>query len=503
MTGRQDSPRMRYGRRLPAICASTLSLVTMLAPAAHAAPVTVVPTLQFEEALTDNANVSASGKDFDSISTLGLGFDVAVATRRTTFAMKGVVEYEKYIATSDLDSFGVNLIGAGRESLIHRFLSLDTEFSVSNEFTNRSLIPATSRLSAPGYARVITYDAGPTLTTKIGDHADVLLRGRYGGIQFENNSASAVPLSLNNARILQGTGLITSGNRIRRIETTLSGEYLKQNQGFLLYQGLYSLFVQIIDDIRVVGRAGYERITDPGITDTRGVIWSGGLIAKPGRQSSIRVEYGRRYNRPTWDVAIAYELTPKIALTGLYTKTLETEQTRLRRTLSEIKEPSADFPIGTPVLPDIIQPDLINGTFLSEDLNFALVYAIDPPYRWSPERKDNPDPHVGTQLAITGGLSDRKIFDTNTEERLLSTNATLTQEISRSLNLVVSADYQKTLEPRAPGLQNTLYRMQFGLTYRFNRTATASLTYTRQDNFTGNDGTIRENVLAFSLGKRL
>ncbi len=122
-----------------------------------------------------------------------------------------------------------------------------------------------------------------------------------------------------------------------------SAEYLKQDQGFLLENAIYSLLLGPTDGTELVGRIGYEKIFDPGITDVKGLIWSSGIITRMGKFSAARVEYGHRYGKPTWNVSTTLAASAKLYLTGGYERTLETIQARLDRSLTDLTDRSPEF----------------------------------------------------------------------------------------------------------------------------------------------------------------
>src|SRR5262249_52464397 len=159
-------------------------------------------------------------------------------------------------------------------------------------------------------ARVTTWDGGSYVTHTFANFWDMLIRGRYTQVRFQDIGNAPIPASLNNADIDQLGGYLTTGQHFRNYQITYSGERIEQHGGILLENVLGSVYLGDRDGLRVIGRFGYEKNIDPGITDLSGPIWSYGILARHGRASLLRVEYGQRYQRPTWSGSASLLFTP-------------------------------------------------------------------------------------------------------------------------------------------------------------------------------------------------
>src|SRR5262249_31983297 len=159
-------------------------------------------------------------------------------------------------------------------------------------------------------------------------------------------------------------------------------------------------FLGHLQHSQLIARIGYESVEDPGITSLKGLVWSAGAVFRPLNIGFIRVEYGSRYLKPTWNGAFAFSITPKLYFTGSYVRTLETEQARLRRTLTDLTDQLGDFPIDAPIKPNIVSLDLINGTFLSDDLTFGLAWQLKAAQGWEAPRSDDPPSRIGTHFEL-------------------------------------------------------------------------------------------------------
>jgi uncharacterized protein (PEP-CTERM system associated) len=485
--------------------------LTALPPAKLTAPFVFIPVLSFSEDLTDNVNVSSTDRDFDSISTLALSYQIAIQTRHSLFRGSGVLQYQKYLSTTEFDSFGVSGVGIGQVELVNRFLFADARYSTGVLFISPSVTPATSRGTAIPQVRFTTYDASPYLTTTVADFLDVLLRARRAVVRFDDFGNTPSPIGTERTTIDQGIGRISTGLHIPKYEMIVSGEYLEQHDGLRLYNGIYSLYWGRATGTRLIARVGYENISDPGITDLQGLIWSAGITWSPEPLSRIHVEYGHRYDKPTWNGDAIYSLSGAIFVTASYNRNLESLQSRLRRTLPSITDQPTDSPIGIPVLPTPILAELVNGTALTDAFGFGMAWLIDPPAAQNPLRdlssaRHTPlnvsgfvSPSLGTSITIEGGSSRSRVVAANVESISQSITIRFLRAATRKLGFITTLGFghNQTILP-APG-QSDIYRCQIGASYLLTRTSTAEAAYTWQSRASGGGGRTTENVIGIVL----
>jgi uncharacterized protein (PEP-CTERM system associated) len=484
--------------------AAAWSLAGVIAASAEAAAdsFTFSPTVGLDEGVTDNAFSTEEHKVLDSVTTTSLHFTTKGRTRHLTLDGEGRVGYNKYLVSPQLDGFAVDMSGSGSATLIDRFLTLDAVGAISDQPINRITIPATERTTALNTSRISIYEAGPTITTKIGHFADVKLQARYAEVNAGNPSSTPLPQGLSSSSILQGVGIISTSPGIRPYAMTVTGEYFKQNQGFAEYNGLYSLFLGPPQGLRAIGRVGYESVFDPGITDISGLIWSAGGIWNSDKTGSVRVEYGQRYHEPTWSGSLSLALTPLLSLSGDYSKALETEQARLRRTLTQILEPVSGFPVSTPVTPQNISLGLINATALNEDFSLGLIWQIQPISPRRAVRSDDPYNLIGTRLELTGGFSKRLVLVTAEKEHFMFITLHYQQNLSRRLSFEMRTRAEKALATQPGDLQDLFVNTEWDLYYALNRQLDAAVTYVWQKNYLSNGGAIPENFISFGIRQR-
>lgn len=451
-----------------------------------ARPFTFGGSISLDETGTDNVDGTPGGGDADLISTISLNLFMTEQTRLTQFAAGGTVDFQDFAHTSSLNNAGLGANGSGSVTLVDNFLTIDGDGSISDQFINQFAAPVTARATTAGRARQAAFEVGPHLTTSVGDLIDLEGRARYAQVDVQPLAGTTLPAGLaGNSEIEQYLGRIATSQNIRAYQMTITGEYLKDDNGFRLYNGLYSLYVGPSDGLQIVGRGGYESTTDPGITDIKGPVWSAGFIARPGRNGYIRVEYGSRFERPTWNAFAQVALTPVVQLSASYLRTLETEQALIARSLTDLTDFSVDQPIGTPSVPTFVALNLVNATFLTDDANLSLT--------WQPNRT--------TDVALLVGESHRNIFSTGTDERFLVSGINISHRMTRKLTLGFDVAFDKTLESSTGGFLTWDYRFSTQVSYVLTKDITVSASFARQEIFNSSTTTIPENAIEIGISK--
>jgi hypothetical protein len=300
---------------------------------------------------------------------------------------------------------------------------------------------------------------------------------------------------------LQGAGSISTGARFAMYEAIVSGEYIKENHGFELYNGLYSLFVGDPHGLQLVGRGGYESVVDPGNVSLRGIIWSAGIVARPLVNSYVRIEYGRRYDKPAWNAVLNAEISPKLTFSAAYTRSLEPLQARIFRSLAELTgvQPGQD-PLSAPVFPEL-SLNLIGGLAFTDDFVASLTWRLRQKYGWYLQRERS-NPFEGTILNVTGGMTRRRLISPAQTEETWNVQADISHQLGRRLNFDLAGQYYNSVHP-FPGLQpNESYTAAASLIYQINRDLFGTIILTRKTTlYTGNKSDT-EHAIQFRISQR-
>jgi hypothetical protein len=338
---------------------------------------------------------------------------------------------------------------------------------------------------------VSSNDWGSLLTFRFFDIFDITVQGRYGEVELSQLSqtlvtASGATLVLPpEVNFLQSVGVLDTGTRSRRFQFTIGGEYLEENTGFLRRSSVYSLYTRLAPKTRIIGRFGYERTFDPGITDIDGYIWSAGVEFTPGPLSLLRVETGERYDRTIWDAEMALALSPKLFLLGNYLERLETQQSRIDRRLRSVLDLPTGFPSVSFTLPAFIDESLAGVTQLSKDLDVGLQWYSAP-----------------RRISLIGSYNRAAFFTNLPTEEFLIIDALYEENLTPQILLSLRTGAERRVETLAGEAQTTTYRSEMGIEYDINSNIKVLALYSWRKRYGGGDGEAPpQNVFAMSVQK--
>ncbi|HVV26477.1 MAG TPA: hypothetical protein VHC40_00775 [Rhizomicrobium sp.] len=445
----------------------------------------LTPALGVEEMFTDNVYVTQDDRKADLVSRLFGGGSLNVNTGPTFLQVNGTASYDLYATASDLDGWNLDFNGNGHYDLVPDFLSLQAEGAVTQGYLSTYGTPAVTRNDGGNQIRLINYDAGPRLATELGDMADLVLNARYAQVLFDdlNNTVSG----LTNSSIYQGTGRLDTGTRLDWLQLVTSGEYLQDDHDFSFYDGLETVYVRVLPLIRLIGRGGYESIRDPSISDLNNPIWTVGVEYTPMANSLISVEWGRRFNRPIWNVNARVQITDSLYGTARFLETVEPLNVRLNRSLTDIFAQSESAPpfVATQVF--TINQDLVNLTSFNKQANGQLVYT------W------------GTQtVSVSADWLEQDFLQASApvQNRQWSATGAYTRQIAFDLSATLSGYYAHTFSSPVSG-KNEVYQVGLSASYLANSTITLNGGYVYQGQhqlFTGGQQ-IDENVVYVTATK--
>ena len=476
-------------------------------------PLTLNASATFDQQVTDNINSTTTGREADAISTVSLSLGLNEESRRTLLLADGTVGYQKFWTSSDFDNSGLAVNSYGRGELIDQLLFVDGNFSTGQAFVNPALAPASNRASTAARTQITTYDAGSYITfDDLFNYLDVYLRARKAWVDFRGIAGATTPLP--NATLEQERARISTNAGIRPYQMIASGENVRQQDGFRLYNGIFSLLLGQATGSQIIGRIGYENVQDiPSNVDIQGLLWSAGWQWRSAKNTSVRIEYGHRYGKPTWNGSAIIALTPKVYLIGNYLRTLESFQARLNRSLTDLIDQPTDESVGISAL-NPVQPPILNGLLLTDDATFGLSWLIDAPVPQSvlPDLAATAAAPVtgvpqiygaGSRLSLVAGYSHPRRISLAQETKDYQITGTYTRGLRRKLSLGISFSYIEDHLINPAGPTSKSYRVSPALVYEINRSAAASLSYSRLVRATNGGGRVSENVVEFTIGTRL
>jgi uncharacterized protein (PEP-CTERM system associated) len=456
------------------------------APDEPARDFSITPKLGVQESFTDNALLTASNMRSDFVTRLNASAIVNVDTGRTKATIDSAASYDQYANNSDLSGWSLYGNGNGAYTVIPGALSLEAEGSITNGTVSTFGTSAIDRSGTVGRVQLATYDVGPRFTTTLDDFADVNLLGRFAQVLYNSSDTSNVMALPADSSIVDIVAVLGTGTRFPWYELTTTGNYERDDHGFQLYNGLQSGFFRVMPELRLVARAGYDDITQPGVVDIRAPIARGGLELSINRLSKITVEGGVRYNHATWNADVYLQFSDRIYFTGRYFEILEPAQIQIHNSFSDFVNMSRLLP--TPIAPEnfAVTGNLYNQTSLSKTAEARLVY------QWEAD-----------SISLDASWDDRRFLATNDHDRVLTGNAAYYRRIAPDLVAEVRASYAQTFASPIYGASSS-YGGELSLSYDINSQMVARAGYaTNQQTQTSPlHQSLSENVIFAAVERR-
>lgn len=285
---------------------------------------------------SDNINLARGPLEDDEyiLSTFLTGGAVYSSPRVTALVL-GDLDFSYLIDQSDL-VINQNIGMTSTFTAVDDWLYFDLSGS-----TSRQLIGDNARFSgninaARGQrADVHSYSASPYLFHEYADESTTELRYRFSQVFVDEETspfAFFTGNSLNDSTTHEVLAQYDSGRAFNRLnirltafgsDTTEDGEGVFPDfgyrQGMVSADGRYFL----TNHFALSGAVGYDEVeTQDAATlffnddDLSGFFWRAGFTAVPGPRSTIRIEYGERYNDEFIDAAAQYNFSERLRFTA-------------------------------------------------------------------------------------------------------------------------------------------------------------------------------------------
>jgi len=447
----------------------------------------ITPTVGFEAAFTDNVLLTEHDRKSDFLARALLRLDSLLNHGRTVGRLTVEGFYDWYARTNDFNGASVNADGNASFSLVPDLLSIDADAVVTNGRTTTFGTPAIDRAGVEGRVQVAVWDIGPKLTTKLGDFADLLGMARFSQVYYWGAASSEITTPLpQDDNIVQVVGRIDTGKRMRGYQLLTILQFEKDEHGYQQVNAVQSVYVTVDPAVRLIGRAGYERVEQENISTIEAPLLSAGFEFTPNDTSRITIEGGERFNRGAWSAQAEAAFADHLYLAGEYSEAVQPDQVFVANSFQEFVEQSMNLPL--PIAPQRFQ---VTDNLYSQ-ASFNKVGDLRVLLR-------NPR----TSVELMGRYTDREFLSTHTHDRTAQTTVTLKHALRRDLNGTAEFTYSKTYESPLYGASRT-YGANATLDYHANSTTDVTATYAFSNGkelFTGGR-TINDNTFLIALRKR-
>jgi uncharacterized protein (PEP-CTERM system associated) len=445
----------------------------------------VIPMVGLQEAFTDNALLTQNNKEYDFITRPMVGAEVRSQGGPLVGNVSAHAFYDIYAREGDLSGFAADAQGIATYTLVPAFLTIDANGFLTNTYVTSFGVAAQDRVGLANRVQVADYSIGPHVTTTVGDFADLNAIGRFSQVFFDNpnNGTALIPAD---STIEQGIATLDTANRFAGFQFVTAAQYVRDDHNFESYGATQSAFVNIMDDLRVIARGGYDAATDPGIVDIHAAMWSAGLEYTINPQSKISVERGERFDHVAWTADLHLQLSDRIYVDGHYNEMLQPDQLQINSSFT-------NFVTDATVLP----APLVQNTFgITNDLNGQVSLNkfanLNIAYDWE-----------GDRITFGANWNDQLFLASNLRGQSIAATAAYDRRIAADLSANVGLAYWRTLASPlfAP---SELYNATASLQYDVNTTLRVygGYTFEHQSQLNAGGISISENVIYAAAAKR-
>lgn len=447
-------------------------------------PIIIQTSVGVQETFTDNVRLSSTNRESDLITTVHLGLDAALNGVRTKGALSLEGAYDFYADADDLNGWTLRGVGSGSYALIQNFLSLDAQGAITNGNLSTFGSSAVERAGVQDRVQVSTLSIGPKLTTQLGEYADVSAAARISWVAYDPADGSNIVQAPSDSRLLSTALEIDTADRLSGLQLAFMAGYEEDDDDYRNLGLLGSAYVEVSPGLSVIGRLGYDNISEDSVVDIDAPTWTVGLRYRPHDRASFSIEGGERFEEPTWAASAEVQVTNRFYLNASYSEQVEPDQGFIVRDLTDFVGLTDE---GTPLAPT--EFGVIGNLYDSTSLNkVAQVQAL---YVWEAQ-----------SLRLSANWRDRYFYDSQTNDQSLTTSVAYLRQIRPDLEFEIGADYDETYDSPLYG-ESRSYEVWTRLSYNLNPTVRIIGGYAyaddKQRTFGGQN--FRENALFVSLRK--
>ncbi len=451
-------------------------------------PLVLTPSVGVEEDFTSNVYLTPGGGQFDAITQLTVQLDAKVNSGRLTGNVQNQLFYDQYAQATSLSGWSDLAFGRASYAIVPKVLSIDADGTLTDGFVSTFGESTVDRTGLPGRIQLATYDIGPHLTTTVAGALDVDAAVRFDQVFFFAGDNSIVGNLPTDTNIIQVVGRADTGARMGRLELLTTGEFDHDNGGFESGSGAQSFYWALTPTIRMIARAGYDTVNQPGVVNISAPMATGGVEWRPNASSRITVEAGERYDRAILGANAVIAIASRIYVTGDYEETIQPDQLYFTDSFAAFLQNSSTLP-----------PPLVPATFTLNELNLYNETSFN-------KRADAQVVLQAPRQTLSLGFNwiNRVFLPSQALDREVTAMGSYTRQLRRHLAASLQLSYDRTYESPLYGPAKS-YTVTFKTVYQATRTlqATFGYSYERQTAAFVGPQAIDEHVLYLALTKTL
>ena len=300
------------------------------------------------ESYVSNGAGTSGGSKSDFLSTLNFGAYIHDRSRLLSLDANYSLGVDFYARGTNATQFYNNLQLVGVLQAIPDYLTINAKaFASPTIVSNVGIVTAGNRVVANGYTNSYGFSLEPDLRLRLGTFASSETIGIYGSTYFSRPAGTvpippipglAGPEDTNTRGIVE---TINSGEDFARFNWSVAGQYeeTKRKQGlFTDKSGISVLRYAVSPEFSLLATVGYDAITDSTPLDRNlsGLVALGGFALTFGKNFSLQIEAGRKYNDASYEGSLRYNLTPRTSIVGSAADTVSTPEGQLLDSLTNL-----------------------------------------------------------------------------------------------------------------------------------------------------------------------
>ncbi|TNE35517.1 MAG: TIGR03016 family PEP-CTERM system-associated outer membrane protein [Alphaproteobacteria bacterium] len=452
---------------------------------AVAADWTFSPYIGIGEQYTDNALSTSNNRKSDFITSLNAGFTVDAVGNRLNLHGSYDGSYDFYSKYTDLNGFRHNLLASGNAELVQEHLFVDSQIAYTEETLNRSGNTAFSdRTGAGDRTQVLNSRISPYYMHDFGGFATGIARYTYSQVTFSNPDTGGTATTPNDSYTNAVDLKLESGRHFARTKWALEGNaYNNQvDNGDDLRRASFKGTGQmpINKYVALLGTTGWDEFDGDNIDNDAisGAFYGGGVRLTPGPRTDFSLQVGHRYGGGIVDADLTYLISSEAAFTASYNVDIVGAGQSLADT--DVLDTNGE----------LVDPNRVTGTYVD-----SIAKAKTAAMGLRGEKGRN-------TYSATASYITREFLDTNTNDKVVSFDGSYARQLSRQLELALSAGYSRVIDSQfAGGKDRTFYgRSAFNYQFTESLSGTVSYSYFNRDSETPTDS-LRENNISVSIKK--
>ena len=285
---------------------------------------------------TDNINLNPDGaRDSEVIVSNQISGGAIASTRRITALAIGDIDFS-YLA--DANDFVVNQNVGATATIegVENWLYLDASAQSSRQLIgDNARISGNINAARNQRASVNTFSVSPHISHKGANDTEASLRYRFSKVFVDDDNSAFGAIAnnfLNDSTTQEVAGTFSSGtllNRVRFSVGVYGAETVEEGSGvfpeFEFRQGAINGTAEyaLTPKFSLSGAIGYDEVDTRRAADQffddeelSGFFWRAGFISRPNRRTSVRAEYGKRFDGDFIDADVQYSATERLSFSA-------------------------------------------------------------------------------------------------------------------------------------------------------------------------------------------